>query len=319
MFLAIDEKGTRITAAEANKHRKYFCPVCRAPVTFKSGNIKMPHFSHHRILDCIHYLYKNESIAHLQSKHALYLKLADHTAISMEHYLPEIEQIPDLLVANKLALEIQFSIISAGLIVERSKGYHSLGMEVIWLLDEASIRTDNGKCMPTHFQLSTMYRGSLFTYSTKTDTLHRYILLHDHGCGRWSYKKIELVAADLLQVEEMKIPSEVQLTKYEIGQMIGREKQQKSVLNPTLSFMYQLGLDAKNIPEHLSWSIAAERWILNPPLEWKLFIYHGLERGTFDWRLFENFIQMREIQSSPPKQTVLENLLKGYYLLYNSQ
>ncbi|WP_411844402.1 competence protein CoiA [Salinicoccus sp. HZC-1] len=119
-------------------------------------------------MDCTHYLHKNESIGHLRSKQELYSELADIAPVAMEHYLPEIEQIPDLLIDGRLALEIQFSTISAELIAERSKGYHSLGMEVIWLLDEAAVRTDKGKCIPSRFQLSTMYRGSLFTYDPET-------------------------------------------------------------------------------------------------------------------------------------------------------
>lgn len=319
MFLAVDKNGAQVTAAEANKNRKYFCPVCKAPVTFKAGNIKLPHFSHHRILDCTHYLYKNESIEHLQSKQDLYLKLADIAPVAMEHYLPEIEQIPDLLIDGRLALEIQFSTISAERIAERSKGYHSLGMAVIWLLDEAAIRTDKGKCLPSYFQLSTMYRGSLFTYDPETKKVHRFMLHHHHGCGRWSYKKAEISVGALLAVQEMQPLPKVKLTDSEMERMVRRERRQKSVLNPTLTFMYQLGLEAGNLPGHLCWSIEAERWISNPPLEWKLFVYHHLEQGTFDRQQFERFINMHVMQSSPSKQKVLADLLQGYYMLYSSQ
>lgn len=319
MFLAVDENGIQITAGEAVKNRKYFCSVCAAPVTFKSGNIKLPHFSHHRILDCIRYMYKRESARHLEAKHDLYLKIRGIAPVAMEYYLPEIEQIPDLLVDKELALEIQFSIIPASLTAERSNGYHSLGMEVIWLLDETSIRMDNGMCIPTQFQFSTAYRRSLFTYNTKIKKMHRIILHLHHGCGRWSFTKTEVSAEALLERKEIPAPRKVQLTEHEVGRMIRREKQQKSVLNPTLSFMYHLGLDAKNMPRHLCWSIEAERWILNPPLEWKLFLYHHIEKGTFDMEAFGHFIRMRIVQGSPPRQKVLKDLLHGYYMLYNSQ
>ena len=39
MFTATDTHGTRITADEARKGVKYFCPVCEAPVTFKAGKL----------------------------------------------------------------------------------------------------------------------------------------------------------------------------------------------------------------------------------------------------------------------------------------
>lgn len=319
MFLALDENGSQITAADAVKNRKYFCPVCDAPVTFKSGNIKLPHFSHHRILDCIRYLYKKESMEHLQAKHDLYLKLRETAAVAMEYYLPAIEQIPDLLVDGRLALEVQFSTISAELIAERSKGYHSLGMEVIWLLDEESIRMESDRCMPTNFQLSTQYMRSLFTYNVKTKKIHRIMLHHNHGCGRWSYVKRETGAPGLLAIKSFHPQQMRQLTRREIRQMVQRERQQRSVLNPTLSFMYHLGLDDTKIPPYLCWTIEAERWILNPPLEWKLFLYHHLQEGTFHMDVFERFIRMRTVQDAPAKKQVMEELLYGYYMLFNSQ
>lgn len=319
MFLALDENGSQITAADAVKNRKYFCPVCEAPVTFKSGNIKLPHFSHHRILDCIRYLYKKESIEHLQAKHDLYLKVRESAAVAMEYYLPAIEQIPDLLVDERLALEIQFSTISAELIRERSKGYHSLGMEVIWLLDEESIRMGTGRCMPTNFQLSTQYMRSLFTYNTKTGKVHRIMLHHNHGCGRWSYVRRETDVPELLLIEPFLQEETRQLTGSEIKLMIQRERQQRSVLNSTLSFMYHLGLDESRIPPHLCWTIEAERWILNPPLEWKLFLYLHIQKGTFHMDMFGRFIRMRTVQGAPEKEQVMKELLYGYYMLYNSQ
>ncbi len=319
MFLAVDENGAQISAAEAKRNRKYFCSVCAAPVTFKAGTVKLPHFSHHRILDCVRYLYKRESIAHLKAKRDLYLKIGEAAPVAMEYYLPDIEQIPDLLVDNKLALEIQFSTISPELITGRSKGYHTLGMEVIWLLDEASIRVENGRCLPTHFQLSTQYMRSLFTYDTTTGKLHRFILHLNHGCGRWSFTKIELSIEALLEPRNIPASRAAALTSREVTQIIRREKQQKSVLNPTLSLMYQLGLDTGGLPRHVCSSIDAERWILNPPIEWKLYLYHHIENGTFSRMDFGNFIQLRVVQSGPTKQEVLKELLQGYYMLYNSQ
>ena len=319
MFIAIDETGHQITAHEARKSRKYFCPVCDAPVTFKAGNIKLPHFSHHRIIDCTRYLYKKESIRHLEAKHDLYLQLNGRARVSMEYYLPEIEQIPDLLVDGKLAVEIQLSKISQDLIVERSNGYRKLGIDVVWILDEAELKTVNGFLFPTHFQISTMYKNSIFSCDMDSKRLFRRVLFHHHGCGKWRFSKVEIEAASLLRASEVDIPLKAELSNEEMLQMVQREKAQKSVLNPTLSFIYQLSLDERCLPGHLCWTVEPERWILNPPLEWKLFICHGLATDSFDWHRFERFIRMRKVQGAPPKQTILQALLKSYYLLYNSQ
>ncbi|MEZ2457823.1 competence protein CoiA [Salinicoccus roseus] len=318
MFTATDTHGTRITADEARKGVKYFCPVCEAPVTFKAGNVKTAHFSHHRIVDCIRYLYKKESLEHLEAKHDLYQALNRRHHVSMEYYLQEIEQIPDLMVGNR-ALEIQYSAISPELITERSKGYHSIGLDVIWLLDEASIRQGDGCIIPTHFQMSTLYNTALFTYSNIHKRLMKWHLRHHRGGNRWTCHTEEITPGDLLARHPAEPVAPLQLGQKDISRMIQRERQQKNRLNPTLTFLYQLSLDAGNLPPHLCMSVEPERWILNPPLEWKLYIMHALEKGVFDRGQFGRFIHMREMQTAPPKEEVLNALLSAYKMLYISQ
>ncbi|TVT28799.1 hypothetical protein FO441_00540 [Salinicoccus cyprini] len=318
MFIAHDKNGTRITAKEAQKGTYYFCPVCGSPVTFKSGSVKTPHFSHHRIMDCVRYLYKKESLAHLDAKHTLYLALNRHP-VAMEYYLKEIEQIPDLLIDRTRALEIQYSTISPELIVERSRGYHSLGMEVIWLLDEAALRINAGCIIPTHFQLSTVFNASLFSYSNKHGRLKRWTLLHHRGGSRYTYTA-EVLAPDALAGPLPAAPvAPIRLDQDDIRRMIRHARRQKSRLNPTLTFLYQLGLDPENLPAHLCHSVEAERWIMNPPLEWKLYIMHALDKGTFDWNQFSRFIRLRTTQQVPDRQTVLRSLIDAYKSLYISQ
>ena len=124
---------------------------------------------------------------------------------------------------------------------------------------------------------------------------------------------------ELLLIEPFLQEETRQLTGSEIKLMIQRERQQRSVLNSTLSFMYHLGLDESRIPPHLCWTIEAERWILNPPLEWKLFLYLHIQKGTFHMDMFGRFIRMRTVQGAPEKEQVMKELLYGYYMLYNSQ
>ncbi|MFC3420134.1 competence protein CoiA [Salinicoccus hispanicus] len=318
MFIAHDKDGIRVTAQEAQKGMSYSCPVCGLPVTFKAGSVKTPHFSHHRIIDCIRYFYKKESLAHLEAKHTLYLAL-NRFPVAMEYYLKEIEQIPDLLINHSRALEIQYSTISPELIVERSEGYHSLGMDVIWLLDEAALRIDRDCIIPTHFQLSTLFNGSLFSYSSTQRRLIRWTLLHHRGGNRFAYTAAFLDPEDLAGHQPGSAPAPLRLDQSDIRRMIRHARQQKSRLNPTLTFLYQLSLDPENLPAHLCYSVEAERWITNPPLEWKLYIMHALEKGTFDWNQFSRFIQLRTMQQMPNRQTVLKGLVKAYKSLYISQ
>ena len=54
----------------------------------------------------------------------------------LEYSLPEIQQVADVLVNGKLALEVQCSPLSQKLLGDRSQGYRSQGYQVIWLLGE---------------------------------------------------------------------------------------------------------------------------------------------------------------------------------------
>ncbi|WP_031547791.1 competence protein CoiA [Salinicoccus luteus] len=308
MFMANDIDGTRITASTARKGTEYFCPICRVRVILKAGSIKTVHFSHRRIADCLHSLYKKESLLHLEAKCDLYQALSSRHRVEMEYHLPEIEQIPDLLIGRR-ALEIQYSAISPALITERSSGYHSLGMDVIWLLEERAIKKAEGCIIPTHFQLSTLHNTALFTYSNHHRRLMKWTLRHHRGDNRWTFHTSEISPHDLLDFHPREPVQPIVLEQGDIRRMVQRERRQKNRLNPTLTFLYQLSLDTGNLPPHLCTSVEPERWILNPPLEWKLYIMYGLEKGTFDWQQFSGFIHMREIQAAPPKEEVLRALL----------
>ena len=54
----------------------------------------------------------------------------------MEYPIPELKQIADIFINKQLALEVQCSPISCELLRERSNGYRSLGIQVLWLLGE---------------------------------------------------------------------------------------------------------------------------------------------------------------------------------------
>ncbi|WP_424572116.1 competence protein CoiA family protein [Weissella confusa] len=58
-------------------------------------------------------------------------------AVELEVGLPEIKQRPDLVVAFdnvKIAVEFQCAPITAQRVSERTCGFESLGMDVVWVL-----------------------------------------------------------------------------------------------------------------------------------------------------------------------------------------
>ena len=317
MFLAHDEHGTQVLAHDAKKSGRYFCPVCDTPVVLKAGSVKVPHFSHHHILQCSRYLYKRESLLHLKLKHDLYLQLNPHYDTAMEFYLESIEQIPDILVEHCLALEIQLSRISPDLILSRTRGYSKLGIKVIWLLDEKELKQEDGLLYLNHFQLSTMISDIIYTVNTDTLHLAAWHIGHTASLNRFLFKKERLELTQLLTYKSNEEWAETYtLSKSAMKRLINREKAQKSVLNPTLTYMYQLSLTPDTLPDFLYISSFEERYIINSPIEWKLYIYYHLSLGIFDRDKFFHFIKLRSISDIPNKNTLVQALLTFYLKVF---
>lgn len=135
MLTAINQAGCLVNLVmdEPQKNDHFYCPGCQGQVRLKQGTILRPHFAHIILKDC-HYAYENESAQHLELKSALYRWLKHEVAVEIEALLPELGQIADLLVEEKLALEVQCSSLSIQRLLERTKAYQDQGIEVLWLL-----------------------------------------------------------------------------------------------------------------------------------------------------------------------------------------
>lgn len=317
MYIANNADGEQVFAHDAVKGRQYFCPVCNTPVILKLGKVKIPHFSHHHILLCNRYLYKRESMLHLKLKHDLYLQLNRYYDVAMEYYLESIEQIPDVLIEKDLAVEIQLSRISPELILSRTEGYYKLDMRVMWLLDEKELKLEGSFINLNHFQLSTMSNNTIYTVDTETLNITAWSIGHHAGLNRFKYIKSHVTISDILTHSNAAEGQDVyKLTASDVKRIIKREKTQKTVQNPTLSYMYQLGLTAESLPEFLYFTSLEERYILNSPLEWKLYIYYHLSHGIFNRAQFYNFIKVRVLADKPDKEAIVQSLLLFYLKVF---
>lgn len=317
MYIANDENCNQIFAQEAKKQQSYFCPVCDTPVVLKAGNIKVPHFSHQHIMQCSRYLYKRESMLHLKLKHDLYLELNKYYDTAMEFYLESIEQIPDLLINKYWALEIQLSRISPELILSRTEGYYKLGMKVMWLLDERELKQEGQFLHLNHFQMSTMTNDAVYTIDSKTLEINAWHIGHTAGLNYFLYKKEKIEISEV--IKPMWSPcweDTFKLTKNMMKRIIRREKSQKSVQNKTLTYMYQLGLTQESLPEFLYITSLHEKYIINSPVEWKLYIYYHLSKGIFNRADFYDYIKVRTLPDAPEKNILIQSLLAFYLKVF---
>ena len=136
MFVARDAKGHLVNALEDELNRQtYTCLACGGGLRLRKGKVVRSHFAHKSLKDCSYY-FENESPEHLGNKEALYHWAKKDNQVALEYSMPEIQQIADVLVNEKLALEVQCSPLSQKLLGDRSQGYRSQGCQVIWLLVE---------------------------------------------------------------------------------------------------------------------------------------------------------------------------------------
>ncbi|HFI0645203.1 TPA: competence protein CoiA [Streptococcus suis] len=111
----------------------FFCPQCSSPVRYRSGKIMRPHFAHVSRKECPFFT-ENESVQHLSLKSELYSWLVGVEQVELEKYLPEMNQLADLLVNKRLALEVQCSSLPISRLQVRTQAYRESGYQVLWLL-----------------------------------------------------------------------------------------------------------------------------------------------------------------------------------------
>nr|WP_319219193.1 competence protein CoiA family protein [uncultured Trichococcus sp.] len=142
MLIARNANGELIQAYQASKQKgknveEYYCPACKGKLVLKKGNIMIAHFAHHKQSDCAVFS-EGETLPHLKGKQLLLEKFrSEGISVTLECWLPELQQRPDLLLVfgdgKKIAVEYQCSPISPVDLMARTQGYQRFGYEVWWI------------------------------------------------------------------------------------------------------------------------------------------------------------------------------------------
>jgi len=135
MLTALDSEGNFVNLLENVPEKGAFiCPACKGKLRLKCGKIKRPHFAHVSLQNCAVWS-ENESAQHLGLKAALYQWFqASGCKVEIEKYLSDLQQTPDLLVDDRIAIEVQCSHLSIARLRERTENYRAHGFQVIWLM-----------------------------------------------------------------------------------------------------------------------------------------------------------------------------------------
>ena len=203
MFIARDEEGKLINALEKEpKKQDYYCPACGTSVRLRKGKNLRTHFAHVSLNQCDFY-YENESLEHLENKVALFNWALKNDKAELEYPIPDLKQIADVLVNKQLAIEVQCSPLSSKLLQERSYGYRSLGIQVLWLLGEKlCLKERLTKLQKDFLYFSNNMGFHLWELDHKRRVLRLKYLLHQDLKGKLHYqvKEFSYGKGNLLEI-----------------------------------------------------------------------------------------------------------------------
>ena len=105
---------------------------------------------------------------------------------------------------------------------------------------------EGGLLKLNHFQISAITKGGLYTISEADSLIKRYNIRHHLGFNRFTYKLEEVPYPQILKARQSTVDlGYFKMTRDQIKYLVEKERAQRSVLNPTLSYMYQLNLKLK--------------------------------------------------------------------------
>ncbi|OON49918.1 hypothetical protein BU230_17020, partial [Klebsiella pneumoniae] len=132
IFIAKRENGEKIHLLDHHdeellhhmrKRESFFCIACGKEVLMRLGKQKRWHFAHKKVDSCLAF-YEAESTYHVYGKELLYRWFKrQNVHVEIEHYLPEIQQRPDIFIeraGRKIAIEYQCANLSIEQLCKRT-------------------------------------------------------------------------------------------------------------------------------------------------------------------------------------------------------
>lgn len=262
------------------KNEVFYCPSCRGRVCLKVGQIKRPHFAHHRNRICQAFS-EGETVEHLEGKLQLatYLKISEKN-VQLEAYLPGLQQRPDILFERdnrKIAIEFQCSSISIEKIVERTQGYLNANYEVIWILGNYfnyanGLTAFHKACLNSDFDRES---PMLIHYDANIDRLSvRYnFQLLGNGEMNCEFKQMDLYkrsSLKLIKPKKFKNCQKVfQETQIKHEQLLKEIRYPSPQMQEFLELIYQNKENIVSMPKELYQHLPSEWLIQTHHMNWK--------------------------------------------------
>lgn len=211
MLVALDEQGKAINILEKpGLQGAFYCPACKSPLRLKRGTIKMPHFAHVSLEGCDSWS-EHESAQHLELKLNLYQWFSQKEKVEIEKYLPEIQQTADLLVNDRLVIEVQCSSLSLQRLVERTENYRKAGYFVLWLQGrDLWLKNSLTSLQKNLLYYSEDYGFYFWELDLDNQKIRLKSLIHQDLQGRMIYltEEFDLLRGDIIEI--LRLPFKAQ-------------------------------------------------------------------------------------------------------------
>ena len=258
----------------------------------KIGETKIPHFAHKSLILCETF-HEPESALHLEGKLKLHqFFLSKNHSVELEKYLPGIKQRADLLVNERTAIELQCSTIPRNQVIERSNGYQSLDIQVIWIggiqhpLTEG-IQNIKLKSYEAELRQTSGKRQFLILFNPGTNTFYYYSSLFYVSGNHWIGKAKALSAArqtfpfavpkklNRAEFTELYNLFQAEKTKFVRNQLFARNRYK----NVFWLLCYKCGFSPRQLSEVIGLPFVNADLISGPPILWQLQVINAHKNG----------------------------------------
>jgi len=286
MLFAINENNQIISAQHAQRKDIYVCPICKSQVILKNGMVTIPHFAHikKRSLACNN----GETLEHQKVKYmiASRFKETGHH-IQIEPYIKKCHQIPDLIINQNFAIEIQFSNITIQSIKKRSKGLIKCGLQVIWVIKgiQYHVKTKILKLSKYERTYIDHSNRQLFVWESTSKQLFKYRIIQFLGGSNYiaireivDFQHIEHVYNNSVNIDIKNL----KLTSHAVQKYLKGCRNRHSVLEPSLSVIYNFQLSESWVCSHLGIIYPEQLYIQSHPVYWQLQLLRMIKTQETD-------------------------------------
>ncbi|MBF2260875.1 competence protein CoiA [Staphylococcus capitis] len=318
MLIAMNRMNERVLAKNAKRNQIYRCPYCLGEVILRHGVKVIPHFANK--VKSTRPCYKAETYNHYQLKMLLAQKFkAMNYDVDIEPFFKCIKQYPDLVINQRHAIEIQCSTISTTEIIERTLGLKSIGLKVYWIINDVKKRGDFIEL--TQFQttfINPIHR-TLITWDFTKSRLIVYTHLQNIAGKKFICKRHTIQLKQLFNTYQSEQAQIYKLSKRTINNYILQCRRENTVLEPTLSAIYQLQMNDNEVCINTGFIFPNQIYIETHPVEWQL--KYLLLRCKYDSHqscdLLMSIIKFRYFAYYKyHKLTILKDLLNDFEKMY---